>query len=398
MRYPHSALPALALLASSLLVSGCTPSGTNPESVGSEMAEEPTGRLVIIGGALRPDNAAVYQAVFEARDGDGPVCVVPTAGGDPASSMDSMVERLTGYGGEGSAVGILIPSETPQVAYDSAIVAQFAGCSGFYFTGGAQSRILNTFMPQGDTTPAYRALWDRWQSGAVLAGSSAGAAMMSRVMIASGNPTAAVTHGLAMEEDGDGIHITGGMGFFTASILDQHFLARGRIGRSLVAALAMDSVGVSLGIDENTAMVVDGDSAVVVGASGVVVVDARSAQRESEIRGTGIRVTLAGDGDVIDLSTFEVRRDPTKLAVPVTDEAPASVEDPLARWAFLRVMTGLASSPATHATFTAGGTTLSITEGDGFGAWMQALEGGVEGAPLGFGAGPFLVDLTDSGM
>ncbi|GIT51179.1 MAG: hypothetical protein Ct9H300mP15_13920 [Gemmatimonadota bacterium] len=89
----------------------------------------------------------------------------------------------------------------------------------------------------------------------------------------------AVTHGVRLP-DGDGVHTRGkGMGFFELGMLDQHFLARGRIGRLLVSTLQENSPQIGLGIDENTALVVDGDSAWVGGASGVVVVDGRSVQR-----------------------------------------------------------------------------------------------------------------------
>jgi cyanophycinase len=394
---PNIRIVPSAILLASTITAACAPSDAG-ESVTTDAETPAPGRLVIIGGALDAENAAVYEAVLEARDGDGPVCVIPTAGGDPVGSMETMVGRIEGYAGQGTALGIPISTDTPELVYDSATAAQITACSGFYFTGGDQSRIVQVFLPQGEETPAYEALWDRWQSGAVLAGSSAGAAMMSQVMISGGNPAETVMHGLAEGEDDEGMTITGGMGFFTASILDQHFLARGRIGRSLVAALAIDSLGVSLGIDENTAMVVEGDSAVVIGESGVVVVDARGAERQSRIRGTGIRVTLAGAGDVVELGTFGVRRDESKDPVPVADGPAPEVEDPLARWAFLRVLHGLASTPATHATFSAGGVELTIAEGEGFGAWMHAADGGVEGAPRGFSAGTFLVDLTESDM
>ncbi|MEJ2204672.1 MAG: Type 1 glutamine amidotransferase-like domain-containing protein [Gemmatimonadota bacterium] len=111
------------------------------------------------------------------------------------------------------------------------------------------------FLPGGDTTAAYQTLWRRWQEGAVVAGSSAGAAMMSRIMIAGGSSAEAVTHGVAPDGEGEGVVIRSGMGFLPHAIVDQHFLARGRIGRLLVAVLATDSLPLGLGIDENTALV-----------------------------------------------------------------------------------------------------------------------------------------------
>ena len=253
---------------------------------GGVSASEGPGRLVIVGGALSAENADVYQAIAEARLGNGPVCVIPTASGDPAASMESSRSALSRYVGAQGVTGILLSLDDPSRAQAPSVAAEIATCSGFYFTGGAQSRVVDFFLPQGDTTAAFRALWDRWREGAVLAGSSAGAAMMSGVMIASGGSLEAVQHGLAAEEDGDGLSIRSGMGFFTEAILDQHFLARGRIGRLVVATLATE-LPVGLGIDENTALVVDGDSARVAGASGVVVVDARSAERTGEAEGSG---------------------------------------------------------------------------------------------------------------
>ena len=68
-------------------------------------------------------------------------------------------------------------------------------------------------------------------------------------MIAGGSSEDAVTHGVRLP-DGDGVHIREGMGFFELGMLDQHFLARGRIGRILVSALQENSPQIGLGIDE----------------------------------------------------------------------------------------------------------------------------------------------------
>jgi hypothetical protein len=212
-------------------------------------------------------------------------------------------------------------------------------------------------------------------------------------MIAGGGAAEAVANGVAVEEDGDGVRIRGGLGFFGRGMLDQHFLARGRIGRLLVAVLDAESPQIGLGIDENTALVVDGDTAFVVGASGVVLVDGRSVQRAGPHRGSGLRVSLVGAGDVVDLATFDVRREGSKRPVPSTTDAVRLPEDPFARWAFLHLMVDLASSPTREATFTIAGATLSVAEGEGFSASMTRPAGGVEETPAGFSAGPFRVDL-----
>lgn len=378
---------ALLMLVALPAVHACAPR--------SNARPEPTtpGRLVIIGGGLKPDNAAVYQAIVDARAGDGPLCVVPTASGDPREAMDAAAGRLAEYGGVGSAKGILISTEDPSQAREPSVVAQLTTCSGFFFTGGSQRRILDVFLPGGDTTDAYRTLWKRWQEGAVVSGTSAGAAMMSRVMISGGSSTEAVAHGVVADRDSDGVWIRAGMGFLEAGIVDQHFLARGRIGRLLVAVLQEGSPPIGLGIDENTALIVDGESAVVVGGSGVVVVDARSTERTEPHRASRYRLRLAGAGDVIDLGSLEVRRGSAKSPVPVTEASLELPDDPFARWAFLHVMAGLAVTSTREATFTAAGATLRVVEDVGFSAFMTESTGGADGTPAGLSAGPFRVDL-----
>ena len=371
-----------------LIAVGCAVS----DSVSRDGEARTTGRLVIAGGGLQADNSAVYQSIVDARAGDGPLCVVPTASSDPEASMERAVATLTGYGGVGSVKGILISTENPSQAQDPSVVAEVRTCSGFFFTGGSQSRIVDVFLPGGDTTEAYRALWQQWQEGAVVSGSSAGAAMMSRVMIAGGSSADAVTHGVRLP-DGDGVHIREGMGFFELGMLDQHFLARGRIGRILVSTLQENSPQIGLGIDENTALVVDGDSAWVVGASGVVVVDGRSVQRTGPSRGLGLRMSLVGAGDLLDLRTLSVQRERTKNPMPVTETSIELPEDPFARWAFLHLMVDLASSSIQEATFTLSEANLRVLEDEGFSASMAGPTGGIEGTPAGFSAGPFKVDL-----
>jgi hypothetical protein len=221
--------------------------------------------------------------------------------------------------------------------------------------------------------------------------------MMSRIMIASGSSAEAVATGVAASAEEDGVRIREGMGFLPHAMVDQHFLARGRIGRLLVAVLATDSLPLGVGIDENTALVLDGDAASVVGASGVILVDGRQARRSGQHHGSGMLVSLAGTGDAVNLSTFEIRRNEAKTALAPAGSSSAPPDDPFARWAFLQFVADLASSSDDGATFSTGGATLTIRKGEGFSAAMTASDGGVEGTPAGLSAGPLLVDLMPEG-
>jgi cyanophycinase len=377
------------------LLAGCGGGGSGDAGAAGG-ASPRTGRLVIVGGALEADNAEVYQSIVEARDGDGPICVVPTASGVPESSMSAAVKTFQGYVGDSAAVGVFLAEQNAELARDPGMAAQLAACSGFFFTGGDQARVVDTFLPGGDTTQAFRALRRRFEEGAVVSGSSAGAAMMSGVMIASGSSAGAVEHGIVYGPGADvvdgGERIRRGLGFFERAILDQHFLSRGRFARLVVATLATDSLPIGLGIDENTALVVDGDRARVVGASGVVVVDARGASDVDGHFGSGVRVTLAGTGDVVDLNTFQVTRGTGKTPVDASGSTLEAPADPFARWAFLHLLSGLAHSAVTEASFAVPGGVLTVREGDGFSAAASTGEG-VQGEVRGFSAGPFVLDL-----
>jgi cyanophycinase len=231
----------------------------------------------------------VHRATLAGRQGSGPLCVIPTASGDVDGAIEYAVDLFNRYGGPNTAVGIRLSVDEPAAAHDDAIVARILGCSGFWFSGGVQSRTVRLFRPDGGSTPAYEALLQRHADGAVVGGSSAGAAIMSDPMIAGGSTTGALARGVSRdraerdEEENDdyaggGISITTGLGFLGPAIVDQHFLARGRIGRLITAVLDLDEYDVGFGIDENTALVVDGDTAYALGESGVIALDARAAR------------------------------------------------------------------------------------------------------------------------
>jgi cyanophycinase len=288
------------------------------------------GRLVIIGGGLAADNEAVYRSILEARQGEGPICVIPTAGADPESSMESAVARFARWGGDGSVIGVFLPADDPDRADDPEVAEALRQCGGFFFTGGVQRRIVEVFRPDGRQTAAAAALFARWGEGAVVSGSSAGAAIMSDPMIGGGTSLGAFRSG-GFSAPVDGLSLEAGLGFVPDLLMDQHFLARGRFGRLLVAVLSDETPGFGAGIDENTALILEGTRAWVVGASGVVMVDARGAVRRAGGHEghaghdghhghepdafEGVRVELLGPGDTMDLTTGEVTPAASKVAL-----------------------------------------------------------------------------------
>lgn len=367
------------------------------ESMGSP---GPTrGPVVSIGGALSADNEAVHRAVLDRRLGSGPLCILPTAGGDPDGSGAAAGARFDRLAGEGTSVVVPLVADRPEAAMDPAVVRQLSDCSGFFFVGGQQSRITQVFGTVQDPTPALTALLERHARGAVIAGTSAGAAVMSDPMIAGGSSEGALRGGTPGEDE-DGVRLAGGFDLIQGVLVDQHFLARGRIGRLVVAVLDPTTPDRGVGVDENTALVVEDGVGRVVGTSGVVLVDASAARPDgSGPGGDEVLVHLLGEGDLYDFATREVIRGPGKQVV-VPEVTAGLVEGGLFdRWVLASLMVRLAASVEESLELAEDGHTALLRKAPGFRAVARTPEPRGEGPeglasiPPGFGAGPFLLDL-----
>ncbi len=354
----------------------------------------PKPRLVIIGGGLSDENRAVYEEIVRGRAGSGPICVLPTASG-VAGAARGAVAAITRYSGSTGAVGIDLTTENAKDADSPELAAKLRECSGYFFTGGDQSRIVQVFKPAGRITAALDAVLARHRQGAVVSGSSAGAGMMSDPMIAGGSSASALENGIRRDTgESGGVSIAPGIGFFKQAIVDQHFLARGRLARLIVATLSLPESRVGFGIDENTALVVGDDDAWIIGESNVVLVDARNATRTSGSQGgTGIRLALLSAGDRYRLSDGRVTFDAGKRALPEIDVAPAQPQDLFARRAFQTWLSALARTPNRSASVNGAGYRLEFTPMPGFD--VRAASGAAE-PTKGLSAGPWKLDLVRS--
>ena len=111
--------------------------------------------MLIVGGALREDNAAVHQALIEALLPEGPLVIIPAASGRPARSASGFAESLQAYGlpedrifvfplalWDDSGTEDVDESLWARNAWDEELVTQVSGAAGFWFTGGDQMRIV----------------------------------------------------------------------------------------------------------------------------------------------------------------------------------------------------------------------------------------------------------------
>ena len=135
-----------------------------------------------------------------------------------------------------------------------------------FITGGDQNRFMNVVL----NNPIERAIKDAFYEGATVAGTSAGAALMSSHMITGDHLLGDTAYANTFEELRNGnIIIKEGLGLLSSAIIDQHFVVRSRYNR-LLSALAMYPDLPCIGIDEGTAIIVQGNKVVVTGESQVI--------------------------------------------------------------------------------------------------------------------------------
>jgi len=293
---------ALRLFLAVLLLAGA------PWCAAADAVVQPKGSLVIIGGNLRPSNGPVWERIIQLAGGKGArIAVFASASGTPERSGKSLVERLNSYGAKAFFVPVAVKlsgSNYQAAADDRGLAEAVRNANGAFFAGGDQSRITRALRHEdGSNTRVLDALWDMYRRGGVIAGSSAGAAIMSSTMF--GRPrTVLATLKLGVEE---GEEITDGLGFVGDDVfIDQHLLVRGRFARMLPAMLKK-GYKLGLGIDEDTAMVVLPNRDVeVIGYKGALVLDLSNAiVHEGAFNVTNVRVSYLDNGDHFNIVTRE---------------------------------------------------------------------------------------------
>lgn len=229
--------------------------------------------LAIIGGRLETDNDAVFQKM-KAISG-GRIAIFSTASRVPEEVGGESVEQFMQHGFDAHWIPLFLGNHR-ETAFSQDIVATLDDYGHVFFTGGDQARIIEALIQDGRETPVLQKLRALHRAGGLIAGSSAGAAMMSKQSIMGGVSLEAIVYGVTEDPKEMGMLLGQGLGFFQGGLVDQHFLERGRFGRLIVGMFATQEP-FGFGVDENTAMFVQDDEIHVLGESGVVVLDARDA-------------------------------------------------------------------------------------------------------------------------
>jgi cyanophycinase len=220
--------------------------------------------LLIIGGAEDKIGRATILRRFVRLAGGrrSRIVVIPTASSVPDETVAAYTTAFARLGA--TEVAVVNPL-TRKAAAGQALVQAMDDATGVFITGGNQLKLSQLFVG----TPLSDAISRAHQRGAVVAGTSAGASIMSQFMISLG------ADGVTPRQRTS--QLTSGLGLLPEVIIDQHFDQRGRYGR-LMSLVASSPNLLGMGIDEDTAAEVrDGRRLTVVGSGAVFVVDARQA-------------------------------------------------------------------------------------------------------------------------
>jgi cyanophycinase len=207
-----------------------------------------TGTLVISGGGDLP--TPVMQQFVDAAGGEHARIVVVTTASETADDDDDVESDLDFWRSFNPHSVYVLHTRSREIANDSDFVRPLDEATGVWFLGGRQAWLADTYIG----TETERRIHKVLARGGVVGGESAGAAIMSPMMIRHGDPEPEVGPGF---------------GLLPGTVIDQHFIARNRQER-LMNVLSAHPRFLGLGIDEGTAVFVQGRRLKVMGDSQVV--------------------------------------------------------------------------------------------------------------------------------
>jgi cyanophycinase len=252
--------------------------------------------LLVIGGAEDKYNERRILKKFLSLAGEekAEVLIVPVASDFPEFAADVYTQAFRNLGVTNPRV---LRATSRQDAFEANADELLDGVTGVFITGGDQMRLVSIL---GGTKFAAKLRGMVRETDMVLAGTSAGAAGMSTSMIVRGESTS--------HPHKSAVRLSPGLGFLKNIIIDQHFTERGRISR-LITAVSYNPYNLGIGIDENTAIILNNNGIMeVFGAGSVTIVDgsqityneiAEVAEQES-FSVCGVQLHILRDGLVYD--------------------------------------------------------------------------------------------------
>lgn len=310
--------------------------------------QDPKGSLVIIGGALNENNHAVYEKFIQLGGGKENIriAIIPAATETPAQNGQFYIRDFARFGIPLSHITVfpLAVKDDPSTkdvdesqwaknGSNKELAEKMRQYTAVFFVGGDQARYRETLIDdRGNDLPLLAAIREVYEKGGVISGTSAGAAIMSDPMFIDGNPVEAINGGVLYQlcPTNPGppkkARLSKGLGFFKSGIIDQHFLKRGRPGRlipALIYCRENEKHTLGFGVDEDTALVCQGNNVEVFGRSGVLMIDvAKAAVKETPLGPKGENVILhyLEEGDSYNLKTRQFQIHPGRKRVEKSKE------------------------------------------------------------------------------
>jgi cyanophycinase len=256
----------------------------------------PKGTLIIIGGHEAKEGTRPILELIAKRAGRGKLVVLTIASEEPNEQWENYHKTFRDLGVphleqfDARSREELIEKIRPEQIDEDTVV---------FFAGGDQMQITSKF---GGTALCDR-VRELYSGGLLIAGTSSGASVMSEVMMSSGE-------GESSHQTEASLKLAPGLGFISGVIIDQHFAERGRMGR-LLAAVGQNPRLLGIGIDEDTAMVLEGhEQAAVLGSGAVYIVDGRPVTHSRIGQGSdqalslfGVALHVLSSGDRFDLTS-----------------------------------------------------------------------------------------------
>lgn len=256
------------------------------------------GSLIIIGGAEDKERDRIILKEVASRVGSGKLVVTTLASEIPNEVWEVYDRAFDRLGIRKNLEHLDIANA--EDARDPKKLEILKDASVVFMTGGDQLKITTKI----GGSPIADRIFEIYQNGGTIAGTSAGASVMSGTMLTSGDSVESHKIGT--------ITMAPGLGLAQEFIIDQHFAQRGRIGR-LLGAVAMNPGLLGIGIDEDTSIVVHEGKFKVLGTNAVYVVDGKDvkhtnvteAPKESTMGIFGVRLHVLSHSDIFDFTTRE---------------------------------------------------------------------------------------------
>lgn len=275
------------------------PAGAQTQLAGVPQVGPENGSLIVVGGAMR--SAEIYERFIELAGGpDAHIVLVPTAGG--GEEYDEFYQGMNAWREHGARNLTLLHTVDPAEADTDAFVEPLRTAGGVFFFGGRQWRLVDSYGGT-KTEEAFREVLER---GGVIGGSSAGASIQGSFLVRGDSGTNTIMMGDHQR----------GFGYLRGVGIDQHVLRRNR-QFDMIEVIEANPDLLGIGLDEDTAIVVQGDRFEVMGRSYALIYDNQTTT------GDNGKFYFLAPGDRFNLATREATRPvTTERAVEGTEKKP----------------------------------------------------------------------------